>query len=90
MQPQQQSSMQRAIQNSMHHAQTLSRHCKCHYYRPMSTVLHTIYPLQENFLVYLQYRLHSDVSHVRLVLALDAVGLQLILPHSQINPYQTL
>jgi hypothetical protein len=52
----------------------------------MSAILHGVYPLQEKFLIYPQYRLQGDVS---LVLALVAVGLQLILPRSQMSPSRT-
>jgi hypothetical protein len=48
------------------------------YYGPMSAILHSVYPLQESFLIYPQR------VGVRLVLALAAVGLQLILPQGVI------
>jgi hypothetical protein len=54
------------------------------YYGPMSAILHSVYPLQESFLVYPQYMLQASV---RLVFALAAVGLQLILPQGFIPDF---
>jgi hypothetical protein len=74
------SSIQHALQQAIDHAK-MSPQREFRYYGPMSAILHSVYPLQESFLVYPQYMLQLSV---RLVFALAAVGLQLILPQGVI------